>query len=898
MKKYNVTVFEAEYINKVPISPFGDKTFIFRTREIQTHFEFLSTIGKYFIMNQPFKNAGKEYDFRDYRRISTLKDKFQDKFDYIILDIDDVSTKEHMDAILRYFKDYKVILGESYSHNSIDNFRLKGVLFCEEAEIKDIQESLSKISYDLRMYCTVDTSRGFIPSFNAPARKNKPLLNNENGKLWVHKRLQELTVLPKLSNKELVSKPKREVKHTLKDINEAETIEDVCLMYFENLGFEALDTLTNENGTFIRFKHNSEIKTPGGFTWNKDIPYTMSHWNPERSIDAFKEINQIERTKELIKGSLNYDSELLSYNPRTKLIKVNERYLSVTPEIQEHIYDFIESDKGIFSIKSPMGTGKSTIIKNIIETAKDNGLRCLIVTNRISVAEDFKEKYGIKIYNNYEKRYNPGDSLICQFDSLWKYDIKNFDLVIMDEFISLMFHSRSELGNSTFNIIKFFGAFNKKLVIADAFLTGYERFLLDKKVDNNSYLLDNEYRDSTVLYDYEDKNQFVLKLLHTARENKITVSSTSLRFLEDVRSLLQDNGLRTMSLTADTPDHTKKLIYETFKGDHDKYDVLLFSPTLTVGVSNLNTINYHFHFDGSNSADVISSVQMIKRTRKAKEIHLFVRDTFKYLITDYQKLRTQYLNNVGKMDFSVMFEINEYGDVQISEIGKKILKIDVFKNILETNHKGAMLWMLKYHFKNEPRVITKKFSSNILSKYSKENLSNSKNAQKELVNEFLSLSDMDKTEAKEANNSILNKMASIHESMNIMKIETAGLSDVVKNIKSRILNEGIRSPDFTLVCQRFTIFKKYLTGVYSKEDIRYRMQTFITNSDLDNTNFCSRLLKLNIPFSHEYEMKELRSKNLEYVLSRCGYEKASSLGRRFMKLNQNVKELAEYINEF
>ena len=75
-------------------------------------------------------------------------------------------------------------------------------------------------------------------------------------------------------------------------------------------------------------------------------------------------------------------------------------------------------------------------------------------------------------------------------------------------------------------------------------------------------------------------------------------------------------------------DSTKKLIYDLFeKNEHDKWDVLIYSPTLTVGVSNMNNNYYHFHYDSSISTDVISSLQMIKRTRKAKEIHMFIKST-------------------------------------------------------------------------------------------------------------------------------------------------------------------------------------------------------------------------------------------------------------------------------
>lgn len=798
-----------------------------------------------------------------------------------------------MQAILQYFKDYKVILGESYSHNGIDNFRLKGVLFCEPGTIQEIQSSLNKISEELKPYCNIDTSRGFIPSFNAPGRKNKPILNNEEGKLWEHNHKLSIVKLEssaKVKNAE--AKVRVKAKHPPKKFQSAESIDEICLMYFENLGFEAMEP----SGDYITFKHYSEVKSPGGFSWSKNNPYVMRHWNQERTIDAFTEIQKIPRVSELIKESLDYNSELLSYNPNTVLMKVNARYLEVTEEIQNNIWDFLESSNGIFSIRSPMGTGKSTVIKSIIDSAHDLGNRCLIITNRISVAEDFNDKYGVKLYNANpgSDSYIRGDSLICQFDSLWKYDIRDFDLIIMDEFISLMIHSRSELRNSALNLIKFFSTFNnKKLVIADAFLTGYERFLLTDKVDNNSFLLDNEYRDSTVLYDYKDRNRFVLNLLHTAREHKITVSSTSLRFLEDVRSMLQDNGLRTISLTADTPEHTKQLIYNTFKETHDKYDVLLYSPTLTVGVSNLNDINYHFHYDSSNSADVISSIQMIKRTRKAREIHLFVRESFKYLETNYDNLRKQYLDNVGKLgDFSTLFEINSYGDVQISELGKKALKIDIFKNILETNHKGAMLWLLRYHFKNEPRVVESKFGANILLKYTKLNREKSNQRQKELIKEFLSLSDVEISETSD--NATLRKIADVHETFNIRKIQEADNPD---EIKAKIIELALNNASFIEYCRNFNLFKGYLKSYYNDNDIKYRIQNYISDSDLDRVKFCSRLLRVNIRFSPEYELKELKDKNINYLLPRCGYKRASSTGHRYMRICPNVNELSKYIND-
>ena len=244
-------------------------------------------------------------------------------------------------------------------------------------------------------------------------------------------------------------------------------------------------------------------------------------------------------------------------------------------------------------------------------------MRILIITNRISVAEDFKQKYGIKIYNKDE--YSIGDSLICQFDSLWKYNIKNFDLVILDEFISLLFHARNTINNSQINLAKFFASFNLKLVIADAFLTGYENKLLNK--NSNMFFLNNVYRDETKLYEYNNFNYFIQKILRKAEEGKITISSTSLSFINALFILLRKLNYRVLVLTAETPPSVKERIYQIFNDENsDDYDVLLYSPTLTVGVSNLNNVDTHFHYDSSMTTDVISSLQMIKRTRKTKKI--------------------------------------------------------------------------------------------------------------------------------------------------------------------------------------------------------------------------------------------------------------------------------------
>ena len=244
--------------------------------------------------------------------------------------------------------------------------------------------------------------------------------------------------------------------------------------------------------------------------------------NPSKEEKRKQKIVEKERKQyhnELIKeANKTYNEEKIAPNDSfISLVNVNKIYdnhvqavFNFNLDIKEN--EFIEGKDGMYTIKSPMGTGKSTVIKRIIQEGLQNDMRILIITNRISVAEDFKQKYNIKIYNKDE--YSIGDSLICQFDSLWKYNIKNFDLVILDEFISLLFHARNTINNSQINLAKFFASFNLKLVIADAFLTGYENKLLNK--NSNMFFLNNVYRDETKLYEYNNFNYFIQKILRKA----------------------------------------------------------------------------------------------------------------------------------------------------------------------------------------------------------------------------------------------------------------------------------------------------------------------------------------------------------------------------------------------
>ena len=66
---------------------------------------------------------------------------------------------------------------------------------------------------------------------------------------------------------------------------------------------------------------------------------------------------------------------------------VQERYLDSNKSL---VKEFLNSEENILKILSPMGTGKTNIIRSFLE---EENLRILFITNRVSLGLEFKERF-------------------------------------------------------------------------------------------------------------------------------------------------------------------------------------------------------------------------------------------------------------------------------------------------------------------------------------------------------------------------------------------------------------------------------------------------------------------------------------------------------------------------
>lgn len=683
-----LTTFTSDFTSsKVPKSPFGDKTFEFVNHDV-TIPEALELIRNEFILNRNYDFDG---SLQLRRTKKDLAPYLNEKLEFVIIDFDNVKNKYSENMIVKYFEDndYSIGIIPSRSYNGEDSFNLKGILKATGYNTKaSIRAVLEEINETLFPYCKIDLTSMNEGALQAPSLSEGVIFH------------QEGSYVPNYKLKEEIKE------HIDLDIaDEHSEVIDACLHEYALRGFTVQEV--NEERGLIQFSHPSE-NTPKGYFLFLNSPFYMNHFNKSKSFsifDALKGKKAVQNFFEEIKRNERI-AEFQGSGISEFTKKIKSRYISVEDIGDEFIDKWLDSE-GLLKLKSAMGTGKSKVIEKVIEKGTTRRQKILLITNRISVAKDFKQKYGLKMYSDGD--YEVGDDLIVQFDSLWRYSLKHFDIIILDEFVSIMLHSRNSMGDyGNLNRVKLMYAMRTKTcMIADAFLFGIEDGLIPTKP---KYAIINDYREDLDMFEYPNIKSIVHKIREIAlsergERRKVSVSCTSKALAKAIESIIQSAGLKTMMLSADTLEEEKDDIYKVFEKDgHNAWNVLIYTPTLTVGVSILNNTDHHFHIDESMSADVISSIQMIRRSRKAKSIHYFIKERRRQLETNVENLNREVRNNIEtyyKRNNSLLIDVDDYGDFRLSKVGEFINNVEVLYNKLENNHKHSFELLLDHQVNTE-----------------------------------------------------------------------------------------------------------------------------------------------------------------------------------------------------
>lgn len=771
-----VTIFNAKKTTtKFPSSPYDNNTFYFETKKVDSILDVFDYMVGNFVLDIPLQKS-----FKAPRQKDSLP--FVERINYIIIDIDDINKRSDRELAIEWFKTsgYRVVLGESRT-----DFRLKGVLRCEGMTPKEARLVLIQLQQHLPG--VVDRGSVGLGNYQAPILKHRVLYDGGH-KIY----------------------PKVKIQNTAVGVRVPDLIQQLCIDAFVQKGYTFFER--TDNG--YRCKHPSEIKTPGGFSWNKDYPFTMSHWNSSRNDSVWHEIIKTPEYKKYQKQkSLDKIKAIAPNGPLT----VNARYLSNHPKEVSEFLDYTD----MLKIQSPMGTAKSKIIEEVLFQARKRNLRVLFVTNRISLADDIANKYdNIKHYLGTEIEenvYTPGDDLVVQIDSLHKYTTKFFDVVILDEAATtLMYllhleHHQKKIATQVFSLA------NRKLVLADAFLFEDMIQIFEPKSITK---INNGYRDKAELEVFQQKDAFLVDLIKTATKEPITFSSGSTIIIKIVQLLLDNLGIEYVTITSETTKSQKESIYKAFKRKKPVAQVMIYSPSLTVGVSNLNEVYTHYHFDSGMSMDVLSSLQMTKRTRTTKKIKMYLNERIQYHPTELSLIQ----NNLT--DF---IEQDKDGDDQgISKAGVKYSKLQQIHNTLENRHRQAFIVLLKLQFKGKT-TINKTRISGVVHRLSKIVKQKEMNAKLEIFEAYKKMSSTEIQEIEMDLFGVTKEHLFVKEFNNIKNDETLTFLDSLEPlIKEEIKNTGIIQALKELIANP-KIYQLSRNGKYSK--------SVVTKNNIDKKKY-------------------------------------------------------------
>lgn len=345
----------------------------------------------------------------------------------------------------------------------------------------------------------------------------------------------------------------------------------------------------------------------------------------EKGVDEFIVNAGADAVDNVYSQSLDLEIYLAQTKPHAQLtvsaaLTVNRRYLG----------ELSFPNSGLVAVKSAKGTGKTTSLQKVIESAKINNRPILLITHRIQLGKFLCDKIGIDWgFGEHITKHSAHPILKTQHslglcvDSIWKLDALDWSggIIILDE----VEQSLSHLLHSTTckdKRVKLLKAFQELintvlttggLVIAqDADLSDISLEYLQQLagIEITPWVVENEWQPEKgwdiSFYDSPNPTPLIQQLeldLIAGRKCYVTTDSRAGRYsCETIERYLKERlersykislkSLIISSSTTNTPGHAAVDFVAQINQKVTDYDLVFVTPSLGTGVS----IDVH-HFD-------------------------------------------------------------------------------------------------------------------------------------------------------------------------------------------------------------------------------------------------------------------------------------------------------------
>lgn len=443
---------------------------------------------------------------------------------------------------------------------------------------------------------------------------------------------------------------------------------------YETIAMECMNRSTNDKNKdltkeYEKFKNSKlyDIK-----------PATLFYYSQISNREQFFKIHQQYQYHQLRENGRKYLFDLVS-NAKTihcQYIDPNLILNVLDDEMKDYFTTLLDATKGrtiipkILHLQSPMGTGKTTMMKTFFKTYPlCSVLYCSprrTFSNDVHADLQYSGFHHYKNLKQYQKN-NDGDiptRIICQIESLHKLKGQTYDIVIVDEIESdlsqlLSVDTNKKIFDNTLIFERFIN--DAKLVVClDAFLSSHSQKIIEEiKPQTTTITIQNTYKtkqDWIAVENDKLKTLYDKALADIELGNKIVFVSGIKKVAIDFKNkvLEQFPNTKILLYTADTDDKDKQ--FNDINNEWIKYDVLVYSTVITCGVSfdpeipHFDMLYAYISPNGASTRDLHQSLQRVRKFKTNKlefcvDKNIYIIDK-PYISTDYEETRTNVMNNI------------------------------------------------------------------------------------------------------------------------------------------------------------------------------------------------------------------------------------------------------------
>ena len=370
-------------------------------------------------------------------------------------------------------------------------------------------------------------------------------------------------------------------------------------------------------------------------------------WEPLEGKGIDDVLRQSNNPEEKLKQIID-SKEKFSYWINKHLFELTK----VSKEIKERFLPNALPDERLIGIKSPQNTGKTEVISQHVQNSLAQGIPCLVVVHRESLARTLGERFGVayRTENDPTKDYYGFslciDSLLPKHNGVNPEYWEDFILIVdeAEQVVSHLLTARTSVDTFRPIILKTLQEMGEKcrqLIFCDADLSDICVEFFEKLLACEAFVINNIYRfEGMNFYKYPSPDSLMTEVFSSlSQDEKLLIVSTSQAPKSKYGTIALENiinkrfpQLKILRIDGESLYDKDHRAYNCMTEINDvvrQYDVVICSPSLETGVS----IDVYGHFDkvvGFSSHGNLppqNFLQMLWRLRDTIDRHFYVPNT-------------------------------------------------------------------------------------------------------------------------------------------------------------------------------------------------------------------------------------------------------------------------------